>query len=238
MRRLLPRNPRALRIPGSLHAAEPSQNGHWMQTIPGRVQMLRSGLQHTRPSPQRTEPQTRFCATAADAVGLLRQTQPAAQRMVVHEGPLTHCGPVAVSTQWVVAVQRTFAQVLLRQTPVASGSALEHAAQVGRQRRGCPRCRRRARPRRRRAAADGKRQVRSAVHVHRPTQRRAMSRCSAQSLALAAVMTRPCGAGDDATVLRERQLLAAEGVLVAPNDTVGSGQGDGRSVTVRVLAVK
>jgi hypothetical protein len=83
-----------------------------MQAQPGGVQMPRRGLQHTLPSAQTAVPQTRFCGIQAPTPSVSRHTKPAAQRMAAHEGPLaTQRGPVADSTQWVVAEHRTLAQV-------------------------------------------------------------------------------------------------------------------------------
>jgi hypothetical protein len=83
-----------------------------MQAQPGGVQMFRRGLQQVVPSAQTAVPQMRFCATQAPTPSVSRQTKPEAQRMSAHEGPLgTQRGPVGDSSQWVVAVQRTLAQV-------------------------------------------------------------------------------------------------------------------------------
>lgn len=83
-----------------------------MQNTPGGVQMFRSGLQQVVPSAQTAVPQRRLWATQAPTPSVSRQTKPAAQRMTAQDGPLgTQRGPVGDSSQWVVAVQRTLAQV-------------------------------------------------------------------------------------------------------------------------------
>ena len=65
--------------------------------MPGCVQMLRRGLQQTRPGPQVVVPQRTPTGSQRAPLASATHCVPAAQRTVAQA--VMHCGPVSPSTQ-------------------------------------------------------------------------------------------------------------------------------------------
>lgn len=80
-----------------------------MQNIPGRTQIPRRGLQHTRPAAQVALPQRTPSGSQRVPLASATQRVPAAQRTAAHA--LMHVGPVSPSTQIVPVAQRVVSQV-------------------------------------------------------------------------------------------------------------------------------
>jgi hypothetical protein len=126
-----------------------------MQNIPGRVQMLRRGLQHTRPAPQVVVPQRTPVGSqrtpAASATQVVPDAQRTAAQRVMQRGPVspsTHISPAghsvgvlaqvlgtqraprASATQTLPAEQRTVAQAVMQRAPSSPSTQMVPGAQV------------------------------------------------------------------------------------------------------------
>lgn len=80
-----------------------------MQNIPGRTQIPRRGLQHTRPAAQVALPHCTPSATQRAPLASATQCVPEVQRTVAHA--VMQVGPASVSEQIVPGAQVVVAQV-------------------------------------------------------------------------------------------------------------------------------